>query len=237
MCTQTSVSSLQLNRDLWVSELTLSLSRTLLLWFSSFEMLKLISLNFQLKTEFWFKNWRDQPNCRKPTEACLRIQKEQAPGEKYACNRAEMVQDSHSLSLYLSSYIYWFIMCCVPPSISPFASARMTHSLQSLLASGIAETGLKLLQFSAFKPYSSDVINQNMRHIILSHLVCQTGMKQWVTKPAARVGGTSENKSGYGQSLDIPELIASLIIAVVSLCIRICGDRRYLLFDQVMWVK
>lgn len=188
VCTQASVRPISLKGDLWVSERILSLSWTLQLWLSFFVILKLTSLNFQLKTEFWFKNWRGQPNCRKPTEACLKIQKEQSSGDKYACNRAEMVQDSHSLSLYLSSYIYWFSMCCVPPFISPFASIGMTHSfsLQSLPGSLITDTGLKLFQFDAchpplLKPYSSYVINQNMGHILLNHLVCQTGMKQWVT--------------------------------------------------------
>lgn len=130
-----------------------------------------------------------------------------------ACNKAKMVQDSQALFLYLSSSIYWFSMCCVPLWISACASVGMTHSfpLQSLLASVITDTGFRFLQFYTchpplLKPYSSYGINQNMRHVILSHLVCQLEMKQWVTKPVACMGGTSENVSGYGQSLDITEI-------------------------------
>lgn len=104
--------------------------------------------------------------------------------DKYACIRTKMVQNSHALFLYFSSSFHWFSMCCVPPSISTFASIGMTHSfsLQSLLASVITDRGLKFLHFYAchpplLKPYSSYGINQNMRQTILSHLVCQIGIK------------------------------------------------------------
>lgn len=110
-------------------------------------------------------------------------------------------------------------MCCVPPFISPFASIGMTHSfsLQSLPGSVITDTGLKLFQFDAchpplLKPYSSYVIKHGAYSF---EPPCLSGWDEAVgDKPVAWMGGTSKNKSGYGQSLDIPEINCLITVVV-----------------------
>lgn len=203
VCTQASIRPLQFKGDLWVSEHILSLSWTLQLWFSSLVILKLISLNFQ--DWILIQKMERAAKLQETTEACLKMQKEQTLEISMRVTRL-------SCSLSVPVFIHLLIQHVLYASLNIY-SCLCRHDTFLFPSKPPSFCNhwcrIKISSFYAWHPpllklCSSYGINQNMRHIILSHLVCQIGMKQWVTKPVAHMGGTSE--IGYGQSLDITEI-------------------------------